>query len=80
MVADSRYAHAVTRLNTAFADVVRGTDEKALRRIARDVYPWGERKHHPYKMWLKATNDVVRERLALERWTGSQEDADALDD
>lgn len=28
-------------------------DFKARKKALRDAYPWGVRKHWPYKMWLK---------------------------
>jgi hypothetical protein len=28
-------------------------NRKDLLRIIREAYPFGERKRHPYKMWLK---------------------------
>lgn len=64
----SRYGYSVRCLVDAFASVAPGTPEKDLRQIARDAYPFGERKHWPYKMWLKATKAVIADRLRLERW------------
>lgn len=40
------------------ADVGRD-DPRALRRALRDAYPWGERQHHPYRIWC----DEVRRQL-----------------
>lgn len=28
------------------------SDRKALNKALRDAYPFGERAHHPYKVWL----------------------------
>ena len=28
-----------------------GKDEKEIRKALRDAYPFGERLHHPYKIW-----------------------------
>ena len=30
----------------------KGQDEKAIKQALRDAYPFGERKYHPYKIWL----------------------------
>ena len=30
----------------------RGASDKTLRRLLREVYPFGGRKNHPYKIWL----------------------------
>lgn len=29
-----------------------GKNENAVRLALRDAYPYGQRKHHPYKIWL----------------------------
>lgn len=29
-----------------------GKDEKEIRRLLRDAYPFGEKRYHPYKIWL----------------------------
>lgn len=36
-------------------------DEKATRRLISDVYPFGVRKYHPYRIWL----DEVKRALAV---------------
>ena len=36
-----------------------GLDEKAIKRALRDAYPLGERKYHPYKIWL---DEIHRQR------------------
>jgi hypothetical protein len=28
-----------------------GATPKEVRQALRDLYPWGERQHHPYRMW-----------------------------
>ena len=41
-----------------------GTDDlRALRAELRKAFPWGERKYHPYKIWL----GEVRVQLKLKR-------------
>lgn len=30
----------------------KGQDEKAIRKALKEAYPFGERKYHPYKIWL----------------------------
>lgn len=46
--------------------VIRGVIEKqgtgdldALEQAIRAAYPFGERKHWPYKVWLDAVNDTM---------------------
>lgn len=29
-----------------------GKSEKEIRKALKDAYPWGERRYHPYKIWL----------------------------
>lgn len=29
-----------------------GQTEKEIRKALRDAYPFGERRYHPYKVWL----------------------------
>lgn len=33
-----------------------GKSEIEIRRILRDLYPYGERKYHPYKIWCDEIN------------------------
>ena len=37
-----------------------GSDERELRRLVSEAYPFGERKHWPYTVWL----DVVAKEVA----------------
>jgi hypothetical protein len=30
--------------------------ESVIRKELREVYPWGERKYHPYKIWCDEIN------------------------
>lgn len=30
----------------------RGKSEKEIRKALKEAYPFGERKYHPYKIWL----------------------------
>lgn len=46
-----------TRARQIIADVLNALPADATlkqkRKALQDAYPWGEREHHPYKMWLK---------------------------
>lgn len=35
-----------------------------------DHYPWGERKYHPYKVWLTAIKEHLAELAKLHAWRG----------
>lgn len=44
------------------AEVLReneGKDPKEVRKALREAYPFGERKYHPYKIWI----DEIRVQL-----------------
>jgi len=34
-------------------------DEKPLRKLISDAYPWGERENHPYKIWCSAVAECL---------------------
>jgi hypothetical protein len=36
-----------------------GEDEAAIRAALRDAWPWGPRKHHPYRIWC---DEVARQQ------------------
>lgn len=38
-----------------------GEDVRAIKKALREVYPFGERKYHPYKIWC----DEIRVQLGL---------------
>lgn len=40
-------------------------EDDVVARATRDAYPFGERKYHPYKAWLRAVKDW---KLDRERW------------
>lgn len=47
---------------TVISDVIRqnpGMEQKELRKLISAAYPFGERKHHPYKIWC----DEVKRQL-----------------
>lgn len=33
-----------------------GKSDQEIRKAIRDAYPFGERKYHPYKIWLDEVN------------------------
>lgn len=45
-------AHVITEVGTQ--------NQKTLRAALRDAYPFGLRKHYPYKVWL----DEIRRQLS----------------
>lgn len=50
-------------INRVMATVPAGTDPAECRRICNAAWPGGLREHHPYKMWLRALRDALRERF-----------------
>ena len=48
-------SHWRDRCRPIVAEIIKawnGKDEKELRRALYEAYPFGERKRHPYKIWL----------------------------
>ncbi len=52
-----RIAAVIKRVGTS--------DLKALAQALRDAFPWGQKTHHPYKIW----RDEVRRQLGLKQQT-----------
>lgn len=52
---DSAWDHIDAVHKTLAADVSFADRRKAIS----DAYPWGERRMHPYKMWLKAQKQYL---------------------
>lgn len=48
------------------------TDEKQFRAHLSAAYPFGERAHHPYKVWLQCVNKEVRKRWPIKGLTPSE--------
>ena len=40
----------------------KGKPEGEIRRAIRDAYPFGERRNHPYKIWLDEVSRQLRLR------------------
>lgn len=36
-----------------------GLEPEELRKKVSDAYPFGPRANHPYKIWLKAVDDIL---------------------
>ena len=52
------------RADKVIAEVIadnQGATKAELRRLIFDAYPFGPRKHHPYKAWLKAVARAIGE-------------------
>ncbi|WP_018184669.1 hypothetical protein [Kaistia granuli] len=47
---DSAWGH----IDAVHATLAPDTPFAERRKAISDAYPWGERRMHPYKMWLKA--------------------------
>jgi len=48
----------------ALASVPATATEKEVRAILYPLYPFGERKYHPYKQWCRAVKDALAARKA----------------
>ena len=55
------YAHAASVIRRALAEAeAQGLDTEATQRLVDAAYPFGERRYHPYTMWLRARRDLLR--------------------
>ena len=46
-----------------------GLNGKELRRAISKAYPFGERKDHPYRIWLRTVKRYMAERTTIrEMW------------
>ena len=43
----------------------KGQDEKAIRKALFEAYPFGERKYHPYKIWLSEIKVQRKQRVSI---------------
>jgi hypothetical protein len=51
------------RANPIIVGIVKehnNTDSKELRKALYEAYPFGERKYHPYKIWLDEIQKVLQ--------------------
>ncbi len=62
----SRYDTSLRIIQQALREVPKGTPRKEVERILFDLYPYGRRSHHPYKMWRKAVRDCLHERAKFD--------------
>lgn len=49
---ESHWRNKATEVIKAVIAEVGTDDEKALRSALRTAYPFGEKRYHPYKIWL----------------------------
>jgi hypothetical protein len=49
-----------------------GATEREARKAIGAAYPFGEREHHPYKMWLAEVNAQVAKRFGPRKREGSE--------
>ena len=48
----AKAAEVISEVLDLCGDVSTPEDEKATRARLREAYPFGEKKYHPYKIWL----------------------------
>ena len=79
------YAHAASVIRRALAEAeAQGLDAAATQRLVDAAYPFGERRYHPYAMWLRARRDlrhpdatpearaVAQDRAKLAAWNNGK--------
>lgn len=63
MISSKWYDSCRAIIDRVMATVPAGTDPAECRRICNAAWPGGPRENHPYKMWLRALRDAMRERF-----------------
>jgi len=49
-------------------------EEKEIKKALRDAYPFGERKYHPYKIWL----DEIKKQRSFQKSRGWSDNPKAM--
>lgn len=55
----SWYEKAVEYIQEAGSKLPSDISIKDRKKAVSAAYPWGERRYHPYKMWLKAQKEYM---------------------
>lgn len=58
-MSESRWRNHAAPIIARVLEETKGKSEKEIRAALRDAYPFGERRYHPYKIWL---SEVKRQR------------------
>lgn len=51
-MSESRWRNIARAIISRVIEETKGQSNKAVREALRKAYPFGERRHHPYKIWL----------------------------
>ncbi len=60
------YARAIAVIDEALMDIDVAEGRAAVKHALRTHYPFGQREHHPYKMWCKAVKHTLDRLLPKE--------------
>lgn len=64
----ARVADAI--LADVFRKLPKDAPEEAVNKAIFDAYPFGERRYHPYKVWLDRVRHWKAMRSKLRSWEG----------
>lgn len=57
-------------IRSVLASLPADATEKEVRAALRDAYPFGEREHHPYKMWLACVKECLAGKFSKSKAPG----------
>lgn len=58
---------AAAEVQKALQTVSNRYDQREVRAVLREAYPFGERAHYPYKVWLEECRKAIGRPLAKPR-------------
>lgn len=59
------WREAAQRRIQKVVDEVGLNDQKQLKQALFDAYPYGERKHYPYKVWCQEVRKILNQKPAF---------------
>jgi hypothetical protein len=66
-LSDSHWRNSATPIIARVIAEHKGESESEIRMALRAAYPFGERKHHPYKIWLDECAVQLGKKLPPDR-------------
>ncbi|MDD5086073.1 MAG: hypothetical protein PHE61_08620 [Candidatus Omnitrophica bacterium] len=65
---DSRWRLHARNIIREVAEQNKTVSLAEVRKLISQAYPFGERKYHPYKCWLREVDLFFKQKDALEKW------------
>lgn len=67
-MSESRWRLHSRRVIREAAEQNKSSSDSELRKIISNAYPFGARKYHPYKIWLKEVKLFFEQRRKISQW------------